>query len=94
VRWRGAEINVFEAALGKTKKLGEFLRRDLKSVQARDDSGMTPLHWASQNGHKETVRLPMARGASAFAEDRNGIAPCFLAREFKHPEIAELMRCP
>jgi len=55
---------------------------------------MTPLHWASQNGHKETVRLPMARGASAFAEDRNGIAPCFLAREFKHPEIAELMRCP
>jgi ankyrin repeat protein len=91
----GAEITVIEAAaLGKTKKLEEFLRADPNSAKAKDNQGLTPLHWAARNGHIKAVRLLLARGASAFETDRFGVSPCFYAREFKHAEIVALMRCP
>ena len=92
----GAEINVFEAAaLGKTKKLEEFLRGNPKSAKATDDlQGLTPLHWAVMHGHAKAVRLLLAHGASAFQESRYGYTPCFFAREYNHAEIVTLMRCP
>lgn len=91
----GAEINVFEAAaLGKTKNLEEFLRADAKAVNATDDQGLTPLHWAAFNGHAEAVRFLLARKADRFVLDRRGYSPCAAARERKHPEIVKLMRCP
>lgn len=92
----GAQINVFEAAaLGKTKKLEGFLRSEPKSARARDArQGLTPLHWAAMHGHTEAVRLLLAHGASAFQESRYGYSPCFFAREYKHPDIVALLRCP
>jgi len=93
---RGAEINVFEAAaLGKTKKLEEFLRSDPMSARARDaPQGFTPLHLAVVNGQTEAVRLLLAHGASAFQESRYGYSPCYFAREYKRTEIVALMHCP
>jgi ankyrin repeat protein len=92
---RGAAIDVMEAAaLGKTKKLEEFLREDPNSAKAKDDRGLTPLHWAARNGHVGAVRLLLGHGASAFEEDRFGVTPCSGAREFKHADIVALMRCP
>ncbi|MCL5289046.1 MAG: ankyrin repeat domain-containing protein [Acidobacteria bacterium] len=91
----GAEITVIEAAaLGKEKKLEEFLRKDPKALNVKDKEGLAPLHWAARNGHIEAVRLLMKHGASAFEEGRTGMTPCYLAREFKHTEIVALMRCP
>lgn len=91
----GAEINVFEsAALGKVKRLEEFLRADPNSIKAKDNQEMTPLHWAALNGHSEAVRFLLARKADRFVPDRWGYSPCAAARERKHPEIVELMRCP
>lgn len=93
---RGAEINVFEAAaLGKTKKLEEFLSSDPKSAKATDErQGLTPLHWAVVKGHTDAVRLLLAHGASAFQESRYGYTPCSFAREYKRTEIIQLMHCP
>ncbi|MBI1750958.1 MAG: ankyrin repeat domain-containing protein [Acidobacteria bacterium] len=91
----GAEIDVFEAAaLGKTKTLEEFLRRDAKSVQATDEKGLTPLHWAVLKYQAEAVRVLLAHKADPFAPGRTGFSPCSAARESKHAKIVEMMRCP
>jgi ankyrin repeat protein len=91
----GAEITVFEAAaLGKMKRLEEFLRAEPNSAKARDSQGLTPLHWAARNGHSEAVRLLLKRGANAFEEDRFSMTPCAVAQESKRTEIVALMRCP
>ncbi len=91
----GAEINVFEAAaLGKKKKLEEFLRADPKAISATDELGLTPLHWAALVGHAETVRLLLVHKADRFVHDHRGYSPCDAARTRNHHEIVELMRCP
>ena len=91
----GAKLSVSNAAaLGKTKKLGEFLREDPNAAKAKDYRGFSPLFWAARNGHIDVVRLLLANGASAFEGESTGITPCASAREFKRTKIVELMRCP
>jgi hypothetical protein len=40
-----------------------------------DDSGLTPLHWAVNNGAEAVVRALHERGADALARDDRGLTP-------------------
>jgi len=59
-------------------------------VNAKDDLGATPLHWATVNGHKEIVELLIGEGADINARDRRGSTPLNWA--VFHPQIEDLLR--
>ena len=60
-------------------------------VNAKDDNGWTPLHFAVYYGHKEIVELLIAKGADVNAKDNNGWTPLHFAAGRDHKEIVELL---
>ena len=52
------------AEAGDTQRVKDLLDRARRkvSVDARDKSGFTPLHFAARNGHTEIVALLRERG--------------------------------
>jgi len=62
-------------------------------VNATDEVGRTPLHYASANGHKEVAELLIANGADVNAktpDDRGGQTPIDLTTG--HTELTELLQ--
>jgi len=57
-------------------------------VNAMNDYGGTPLHYAAHEGHKETVKLLVAKGADVNAKNKQRHTPLHLAIS---KEIAELL---
>ena len=47
-------------------------------VNARDEFGRTPLHWAAVLGHRKTAELLVKHGADVNAEDSDGRTPLYL----------------
>jgi len=60
-------------------------------VNAKDDNGWTPLHFAVYYGHKEIVELLITKGAEVNAKDNNGWTPLHLAAENGRKQVAELL---
>jgi ankyrin repeat protein len=54
-------------------------------------SGITPLHHAARDGHKETVELLIANGADVNAKMKEGTTPLHFAASKGHKEIDELL---
>ena len=65
-------------------------------VNAKDDSGSTPLHVAAYNGHKEIAELLIDTGADVNAQDvlgpNKGATPLDAAIMGKRTETAALIR--
>jgi ankyrin repeat protein len=61
-------------------------------VNARQQSGATPLHAAAMNGDVEVARLLLANGADAAAAHDNGKTAADFAAERGHDELAHLLR--
>ena len=53
-----------------------------------NDNGLTPLHIASKNGHREVVKYLVERGMSLMVEDRTKNSPLHLAAGHGHLEIS------
>jgi len=53
--------------------------------------GQTALHWAAQNGHKDTVALLLENGADVNAIDNYGQTPFHISARWE-PEVAEFLR--
>jgi len=58
-------------------------------VNALDKNGLTSLHHAAAEGHKEVVELLIANGADVNAKSVFG-TPQVQAIHFKHTETADL----
>ena len=65
---------------------------DGADMNARDDDGLTPLHFAAERGHKEIVELLIANGADVNADSQGGGTPLDEAIGYKHTETADLLR--
>ena len=61
-------------------------------VNAKNESGVTPLLWAAWKGHKEVAELLIANGADVNAKMSKGWTPLNITIEFEHSEIADLLR--
>ena len=63
------------------------------NVNAKDNVlGVTPLHPAALDGHKEITELLIAKGADVNAKIEDGKTPLDLAIHLKRTEIADLLR--
>ena len=61
-------------------------------MSAKSDDGWTPLHQATDNGHKEIAELLIAAGANVNAKTDTGWTPLDLAINSKRTKIADLLR--
>ena len=65
-------------------------------VNAKDKYGMTPLQNAAFEGHKEIAELLINKGANVNVKLESGLfkghTPLNIAIEFKHTEIADILR--
>lgn len=61
-------------------------------IDARDDSGWTPLMFSAWSGHVELTHLLMDEGASALAAPGRTETPVSLANMMGHLELAEAIR--
>ncbi|WP_353275377.1 ankyrin repeat domain-containing protein [Wolbachia endosymbiont (group A) of Pipizella viduata] len=60
-------------------------------VNATDNSGNTPLHWAALNGEKDVVKALLGEGANVDAKDNRGWNPLHLAAENYHLEVMGIL---
>jgi len=62
------------------------------NVNAEDEDGDTPLHWAARYGKTGLARILLRRGADAKALDKKYRTPARVADDNGHRELAELLR--
>ena len=83
---------IFEAAKsGDTDKINAILKGVPDLVSSKDDTGMTPLHWAARLGHKDVAELLLAKGADANAKDNAGEVPLQYCAVNDFRDVAELL---
>lgn len=58
------ELDIFDAAsVGRTQRVAEWLERDPGLLDAKSTMGFSPLGLAAFFGHRDTVKMLLARGA-------------------------------
>ena len=76
--------NMIEAVKqGDLERVRAILEIDDRLANQRDESGATPLHYATLNGHRHIVKLLLERGADINSTDsRFGATPAGWAIEY------------
>lgn len=83
---------IFSAASsGHFQKVSKILDHFPGAVHLKDENGCTPLHLAVKNGHHETVRVLLNRGAKVAARDYMGFMPLHYAAKHDHPPCAKIL---
>jgi ankyrin repeat protein len=72
------------------EKIEVMIKSGLVDVKAKDEWGMTPLHWASGNNHIEIAKLLIERGADLEAENKWGQTPLHVASRYNHIKMTKL----
>ena len=80
------------AKAGDLEKVKVLLKDHPDLVFNKDTNGMTPLHWAAYEDHKEVVELLLAYKAEVNAKGNEGSTPLHLAAVEGHKEVADLLR--
>ncbi|MEG4273974.1 MULTISPECIES: ankyrin repeat domain-containing protein [unclassified Microcoleus] len=71
-----------------TKEVAALLMQD---INAKDESGNTPLHLAVDRGSQDIAELLIANGARVNVRNENGQTPLYRAIAIGHNEIAALL---
>ena len=88
----GAYYDVYSAcALNDTTRLKELIEDDPKVVDAIEDYGMTPLHWAARAGSMQCARILLERGALANPLNKARRTPLQLAAETDKADMIRLL---
>ena len=89
---KAPDISIIEAAFrGNLEAVKQYIAAGT-DVNAKNDGGYTPLHYAAFNGHKEIVELLIAKGADVNAKNVDGETPLDWAISGKQTELADLLR--
>ena len=88
----GAFYDVYSAcALNDTTRLQELIDGDSNTVDATEDYGMTPLHWAARAGSMQCARILLERGALANPLNKARRTPLQLAAETDQAAMIRLL---
>ncbi len=87
---RPAEIHD-AAKAGDLAKVQALVAKDAALVNAKDETGRTPLHWACRGVHGEVVKFLAERGADVNARDANGVCPLHSVSSRGHVEAAGIL---
>jgi len=79
------------AADGDLGKVKALLKPNPDLVFSKDYNGMTPLHYAATEGHKDVVELLLASKSDVNAKNKLGATPLFLAAVKGHKDVVELL---
>jgi ankyrin repeat protein len=80
--------NVFVAAkFGNVAALERFVAESREIVNAREDDGTMPLHWAALNGHLSAALLLLSHGALVDAPNKVGHTPLHWAAIGGHCKV-------
>ena len=85
---KAAESIVVAVELGKIEAVKQHLN-DGTEVNAKGETGRTPLHWAAIEGHKEIAELLIAKGADVNAKGVFEMTPLHEAAASGRKEMAE-----
>ncbi len=93
--WTG-ETPLARAALFVRMEIAELLLENGADVNARNVTGMTPLHWAVYLGFQDddVIELLLEAGADVNAKTKEGQTPVDLAGELGNEEVVELLKKP
>ena len=81
LHWAVGNSEFDEGEVATTAAVVRALVAAGSNPDARDRSGLTPLHWAARDGHSETVRLLVESGADVNARSPSGTTPLHMAAE-------------
>jgi ankyrin repeat protein len=81
------------AQKGDLAKVTALIKQNPSLVSTKDNMGMTPLHVAAKNDHKDVAEFLLANGADINAKDSNGeFTPLDLALSCYHyMDVVELL---
>lgn len=71
--------------------IGDIFGLRRPNVNARNESGFTPLIHAAQNGNEEMVALLLEHGADVHAKTETGKTALDMAIEYEHRGVRELL---
>lgn len=80
-----------DCPLSSVQKVRRILDHFPGAVHLKDKYHCTPLHLAVQNGHAETVKVLLNRGANVAARDYMGFMPLHYAAKHDHPPCAKIL---
>ena len=87
---KAAESIVAAIRLGNIEAIKQHLAAGT-DVNAKNEWGGTPLHFATFGSHKEVVELLIAKGADVNAKDGVGETPLHWAAKEGNKEVVELL---
>lgn len=79
------------AGQGDLAKVKMLLNSNPNLVNEKDKHGLTPLHLAAWEGHKDVAELLISKGANVNAKCKDGSTPLHFAAMFGHKDIAALL---
>jgi len=71
-------------------KIQDLIKRGA-DVEAKNNKGLTPLHFASRDNHIEIAKLLLERGADVEAKNNKGQTPLYWASWYNAIETAKLL---
>ncbi len=88
----GAYYDVYTTcALSDTTRLRELIDQDAVIVDATDDYGMTPLHWAARAGSMQCAEMLLSGGALVNPLNKARRTPLQLAAESNRADMIRLL---
>lgn len=76
---------------GNLQKVQQFLSRNEKSINLRDDNEMLPIHWAADRGNVEILDCLVKAGSDINAQDADGQTPLHFAASCGHKDIIKYL---
>ena len=84
-------VDIYDAAVeGNIEAVKQHLAAGT-DVNAKEEYGRTPLHFAAGGGKEEVVELLIANGADVNGKVTAGPTPLFLAVRYGQKEVSELL---